>query len=183
MSWLESEPEKTAWALNGTEAYPDQPLTMEGLLDLGGDLPLPTSIRTLASRADLQRRVRSESGCYLDLGQLLVPTSTPGGYLLHFLSDQQSTFHWLLYVDKDGNEGVVGTVEPLGFDYADEPEWAARQVAGIGLDPSSGLEVCADTFVEFVYRFWVENEIWFALREGRTMSGPIATYADALRGA
>jgi len=35
------------------------------------------------------------------------------------------------------------------------------------------LEVCADSFAEFLYRFWIENEIWYALHEGGHRESPV----------
>jgi hypothetical protein len=28
---------------------------------------------------------------------------------------------------------------------------------------TKGYQICADTFLEFIWRFWIENEIWFVL--------------------
>lgn len=28
------------------------------------------------------------------------------------------------------------------------------------------LGICSDTFTQFLYRFWVENTIWYSLRIG-----------------
>lgn len=30
----------------------------------------------------------------------------------------------------------------------------------------SGIRVCADTFEDFIYRFWLENELWHKLHRG-----------------
>ena len=49
-----------------------------------------------------------------------------------------------------------------------------------GVVPLNGtvdLQVCADSFTEFLYRYWVENELHFALADGRPLAGPLASYA------
>ena len=180
LTWLAGEPEKTEWALNGPEAVPDQALTVDALDTLAGHLPFPGALRDLAGRADLQRRLRSATACYFDLGHFVVPTTIPDGYLLHLVSDQQSVRHWLLYLDMHGNQGMVTTAEPLGFDYSDESEWAAAQAKEVNLDGTNDLEVCADTLSVFLFRFWVENELWFALSEQRPLTGAVQRYAERL---
>ena len=65
--------------------------------------------------------------------------------------------HWLLYVGRDGSEAVVATDVPYGFDTPEAP-------ATFEPSPETAV-VCAETFAEFLYRFWIENEIWFALAD------------------
>jgi hypothetical protein len=108
----------------------------------------------VADRA-LHERVRSCTACYLELGQFAVPA--PAGTLVHFLSDQQWVLHWLLYVGDDGSEAVVATPVPYGF------EGEAPPTLAVGGDADT--VVCAESFNEFLYRFWIENEIWFGLRD------------------
>jgi len=43
-----------------------------------------------------------------------------------------------------------------------------------------GLNVCADTFAEFLYRFWIENEIFFALGSNQPLTPAAAAYAAGL---
>jgi hypothetical protein len=62
--------------------------------------------------------------------------------------------HWLLYVGPGGEQAVVATRAGYGFEEPDAGPFVADGV------------VCAETFVEFLYRYWIENEIFFALREG-----------------
>ncbi len=58
---------------------------------------------------------------------------------------------------------MVTTDFPAGFEL--EPE--DREV----YHGEPAYEICADTFLEFVWRFWIENEIWFALaREHRPLT-------------
>jgi hypothetical protein len=42
------------------------------------------------------------------------------------------------------------------------------------------LEVCAGSFAEFLYRFWIENEIHFATRRGQALNPAAAAYAARL---
>jgi hypothetical protein len=79
------------------------------------------------------------------------------GLLVHFLSDSQWVCHWLLYSGPDG-EAVVASYDPLGFELG-EDEVTLRELSSATMDAS----VCAESFSEFLYRFWIENEIWFEL--------------------
>jgi hypothetical protein len=118
--------------------------------------------------------VRSSTWCFLDLGDFVA--STPdGGTLVHVLSDSQWVAHWLLY-SGPGGEAVVGTRDPVGFDV--EPEETIRV-----LDPDrTEAWVCAESFAEFLYRFWIENEIWHALSDGQPpLTGEQRRYAEHYR--
>lgn len=131
--------------------------TAEDLGRLAGSaLALPRSFLTFVGSDVPQARVRSCTDCYLDLADFAVPV-VGGGSLVHFLSDSQWVLHWLLYAGPDGAEAVVASDRPLG--YADEGNETMRC-----FDPSRGeASVCAQSFSDFLYRFWIENEIWFRL--------------------
>ena len=109
---------------------------------------------------EARSRIRSATACYADLGEFAVPV-LGGGWLIHFLSDQQWALHWLLYLGRAGSEAVVVTDAPLGFAADRDPPGAMHE-----FDPASGAAcVCAESFSEFLFRFWIENEIWFALAD------------------
>lgn len=91
------------------------------------------------------------------------------GTLLHFLSDSQWVCHWLLYTGPDG-EAVVTSYDPLGFELGEDEE-TVREASSATLDAA----VCAESFSEFLYRFWIENEIWFALARPGLLRRPRLT--------
>jgi hypothetical protein len=146
-------------AENPASPHPTRAATGEELEALVADvqLRLPGSFAMFVGQPELRTRVRSCTACYLDLAESIV--SAPEGWLVHFLSDQQWVLHWLLYVGEDGGEAVIATDVPYGF--------AAERPARFALEPDLGEKpatiVCAESFSEFLYRFWIENEIWFAL--------------------
>ena len=116
-------------------------------------IALPPSFEVFVADPEPRRRVRSATACYLDLGQFVVDVAD-GGSMLHFLSDQQWILHWLLYVGDDGSEAVVVSETALGLE-ADEQRFAR-------FDPArDAATVCAESFSEFLYRFWIDNEIFF----------------------
>jgi hypothetical protein len=157
LAWLLSEP-KVAESIDELwpgDPRPARPATLDGLADLVGDVAsLPPSFVALVTSPEPRTRIRSATRCYLDLGDRFLPV-VGGGRLIHFLSDQQWALHWLMYVDSSGSEAVVVTEDPIGF------------VESLGdsdraFDPSASTAcVCAESFSEFLYRFWIENEIWF----------------------
>jgi hypothetical protein len=168
LGWLEEEAEKSEWSIEGKDARPVRMLTSADLDAVAGELPVPSSLRVLAGRRDLQRRIRSATACYLDLGDFAAGTSVEGGYLIHVLSDQQWCLHWMVYLDATGNEAVVSSAEPIGFGLPDD--WPPLpRVIPIG-SAAIDLDVCAYSFAEFLYRFWIENEIFFALQKNQPLT-------------
>jgi hypothetical protein len=69
---------------------------------------------------------------------------------------------------------VIATTEPLGFNGDDGPHFE--------LHSTSDAVVCASSLSEFIYRFWIENEIFFAHDEGRPFTAEQARYLEAVRG-
>jgi hypothetical protein len=77
------------------------------------------------------------------------------GFLVHFLSDSQYVLHWFLYVNLIGEHCVLVSKNPYGVQGFDLPE-----SIDVEIEP---ISCCALSFKEFIYRFWLENEIWFTL--------------------
>jgi hypothetical protein len=178
LSWLEGEAEKPRWSIeHGEGGQQVFALTTAGLQTVVPRLPLPASLQLFARRGDLQRRIRSVTACYLDLGDFAAPVAATDGYLIHLLSDQQWCRHWLLYLDPAGQEAVITTTEPIGFHLPDD--WPPPPTV-VPADGTVNLEICADSFTEFLYRFWIENEISFAVHEGRALTQAAASYAALL---
>lgn len=146
LDWLEDEAEKPHWNVMSSDVKPAQALTTDGLEVVAAGLPVPASLRLLARRPDFQRRIRSATACYLDLGDFTVSASAEDSYLIHVLSDQQWVRHWLVYVDAGGHEAVLTSGDPIGFRLPAEypPLPPVIPVGGSGTD----LEVCADSFAE-----------------------------------
>jgi hypothetical protein len=172
LSWLLSQP-AVEYSLAGGHIYEGEPVRsavgaeLDALTD-AISLRLPPAFETFVRTREPRSRVRSCTACYLDLGDFTVAVGDRG-WLIHFLSDQQWVRHWLLYVDRDGTEAVVSTYPPYGFSFADadeEPEWASDfdpLAADVFKAGASESVICAESFSEFLYRFWIENEIWYAL--------------------
>jgi hypothetical protein len=140
------------------------PATVEGLAN-GAGVELPRSFFRFMCSPALQSRVVSVTDCYLDPGERIVETvgSIPGR-LIHFLSDSQSCLHWYLHIVPRGGAAVLISPD-LYCHQIENSDWMenpSRRLEAIDL---AGLEFtyCARSFSDFLYRFWIENEIWVAL--------------------
>ena len=157
LEWLLAQPkvQGSLGQVDPGDPVPERSATRSQLAALVGDttIELPLAFKAFVSDPEPRLRVRSATACYLDLAEFRVDVAG-GGSLIHFLSDQQWVLHWLLFVGADGSEAVIVTETPLGFE-ADEQRFSR-------FDPASGGgSLCAESFSEFLYRFWIENEIYF----------------------
>lgn len=175
LRWLVRE-SPVAASLAEVDEAASTPATTEGLRSvLGAAVELPPAFAAFVGSDEPRARVRSCTDCYLDLADFAVPV-TDGGVLVHVLSDSQWVLHWLLYVGPDRAEAVVATELPFGFTHGEDGGGEPLRT----FDPLRGhASVCAESFAEFLYRFWIENEIWFTL--AGPSAGPRALTVEQLR--
>lgn len=113
-------------------------------------LTLPGPFHTLFRHFSLRQRFRSSTDNFFWLPPRLVPVpKTPGDHLLRFYSDSQGCYHWYLYLAPSGAYCVVGS----------DHNW----LEPVGELTDSQLHFSAPSLEAFLYRVWIENEIWFAL--------------------
>ncbi len=128
-------------------------------------MELPRAFMTYLSLGGLENRLRSCTACYFQLFEKVVKVKGAyPGYLIHFLSDQQWCLHWYLYVGLSGQHFVVVTPYAYGhvFDPAELGEDEEPLPDEVDLtDEDEPIWFCAPSFKEFIYRYWMENEIWF----------------------
>jgi hypothetical protein len=184
-AWLRSEPIKP-------QSLARPPVSDKGLKPSLDRLPeiaakmevaLPRPFTTFITDRDLQMRLRSCTDCVLELGDYPVRTSRNAGYLVPFLRDSQGLFYWHLFVGRMGEHCVVTSDEPFGFTWYDEQAAAYGPVPEVVVERRAGpIWYCADSFTEFIYRFWLENEIWYALDwDKRPLTALEAAYASQYR--
>jgi len=153
-SWLSSSPVHTGSSLARPYRYASRDLADWGdLAEHAAGVQMPAEFLRVVGDPMLRQHLRSATDCYFDLGVHVVEVPG-GGWLVHFLSDSQWVRHWLLLAGAD-EQAVVTTCYPTGFELTPEDHevYPGKPV----------YEICADTFLEFFWRFWIENEIWFAL--------------------
>jgi hypothetical protein len=173
LAWLAGKGDAETSIADG---WAERAFTRAGVEAVSHGLTLPPSFVQLSEVA-LQRKIESVTSCYLDLGNRPFETES-GGFLVHFLSDQQWCMHWSLYVDASGGECVVASGAPIGFDVdMDDDE---RIPEPVPLDGSVDMYVCAHSFDEFIYRFSIENELWLALHGKSEWTPLLRTYAASL---
>lgn len=138
------------------------------------NLSLPNAFRQLMDSAALMQHIPSCTNCYFRLSKKLVPC--PGreeGFILRFLNAAQGQIAWYLYLTAQGEHCVL-VGYPL-LDLLNDPEDPEYTTQGITEEErsmvlqGSGVYVCASSFEEFLYRFWIENILWYKLvwYEGR----------------
>lgn len=125
-------------------------------------LDLPRSFLSFMGNVSLQEKVPTCTACFLSLSEDFVPIpETDGHFLLRFLNDSQACVLWYLWLNPQGEVGVVASdyfLDPDIFEVMEYPEVKREELFNEAL-------LCADGFVEFLYRFWVENTIWYSLQE------------------
>ena len=145
---------------------PDDALArkMSGLLACGKQmkLDLPASFVEFMSTPHLRDQIPSATACYFDLPDKIVEDPFgEGGYMIRFLNDQQEILIWSLYLKPTGDRCVL--VSSAAFDklsLEDIPKESLLQ----------SVAFCAESLEAFLYRFWMENMLWFALSGGQTLT-------------
>jgi len=139
------------------------------------NLPLPEPFVRFMSRPDWQNMIPSCTACYFDLPEKIVPSPAgEGGYLIRFLNDQQGVLYWYLYLRPEGNSCVL--VSPA---WMDDPEFATLEQRLIDMAAEYTF-FTSPTFEQFLYRFWLENNLWFALEDGASLTPEQNRYLQTL---
>jgi hypothetical protein len=178
-TWLRTEPRHEEWSL-ATNGYPDGSradlsLLPELISQAQQNLP-PAFVEFIQTRS-LHERIRSCTACFLELNRYMVYVTEPvNGILLHFLSDQANGLHWYLYASKIGDHSVIVSEEIFGLYF--EPDEERRDQVDLSKEE---IRVCAPSFTDFIYRFWLENEIWFNLSERKPLSPIQRDYLEHYR--
>jgi hypothetical protein len=145
------------------------------------NLKIPTAFIRFMGTSDLQERIPSCTACYFDLPDQIVQSPFgDGGYFIRFLNDQQWVLLWHLYLAPNGGHCVV--VSSTAFDdlyfgqrlTADGEQWTPDVIR-------ERTYFCAPSFEAFLYRFWIENHLWFALNKGYAVTEEQHHYLRQLR--
>ncbi len=133
---------------------------MTSAQQLGLSLP-DTFLRFMAS-PKLLNRIPSCTDCFFELSKKIVPCpGSENGYIIRFLNTCQWLNAWYLYITPQGEHCIL--VAAPWLDVLNDPECPSsiteeeRRMAFEGED----TYVCASSFEEFIYRFWLENVIWY----------------------
>jgi hypothetical protein len=163
LDWLVSAPRHGHSLERSANDYPARDADAAGLAVVAPDLALPATFRRFVVDPEPRRHMRSATACYLDLADFAVRL-TDGSSLVHFLSDQQSVLHWLLFVGRNGEEAVLASPNELGYALEGDDESRSLDIQAA----REMLAVCSDSFEEFLYRYWLEHELFHRLAVDKT---------------
>lgn len=172
-NWMKPYPE---WVSDNDKEYDfkDQLVSLNKEAENKG-LIIPNSFNVFLNDIELIRRIRSNTDCYFELGDTIeeIP-NTNGLHFIHFLSDSQYCGFWYLCLDKNGNNFVVTSGNLYG--HTEEGyEMFRENDAEIGY-------ICSSNFKEFIFRFWIENEICYkAVYNKEALNKIEKNYADFYR--
>lgn len=117
-------------------------------------LALPPEFVRFISDGGLQAAVPSCTACFWSPSKAPVPCRVvPGAFTIRFLCDQQGCLFWYLHLLPGGDVHVI--CSPIPFDHPELEVTRAQIVKHIW--------VVAPGFEAFVYRFWLENVLWYQL--------------------
>ncbi|MEX1232340.1 MAG: hypothetical protein WEB58_18995 [Planctomycetaceae bacterium] len=120
------------------------------------NIKIPDAFFNFMDDIDLVARLRSPTDCYFDYPATVIPYPTAHcGHFIHFWSDSQHCCMWYLYIDPQQNCVVVASGAFLEEPH-DDAFWQNER---------EQIVYCAPSFESFIWRLWIENEIWFRLVE------------------
>jgi hypothetical protein len=82
---------------------------------------------------------------------------------MRFLHDQQDCLIWHLYLSPNGDECVLVSGAYLDQVFTGEEDITEEQAIW-------QTRVCAPSFEAFLYRFWLENVLWFQLNDDKPLN-------------
>jgi hypothetical protein len=136
-------------------------------------LQLPKAFIKFMETPSLQERIRSNTDCFLDLCSAPVPSPVGDGCLIRFLADPQGCIFWYLYLTGEGSDHAVVS-SPRFYGMEVEP-WENEQY-----EPGD-IVFSAESFEEFMCRFWIEKEIWYSGWEKAPMPDVGLDYIERYR--
>ena len=140
------------------------------------DIKLPKAFITFVTNVVLQKSIPSCTACYYSLSdEFFELPGYPGCKLMRFLNDQQDILLWYLYIDSGGDHCVI--VSQYFIEEIHDED--------VDIDVAMGnllrnTYFCASSFEEFIYRFWIENTLWFSLTDDLPLTPIEKDYIDAI---
>lgn len=118
---------------------------------------LPDEFVRFFRKSELWRKVRSCTDCYFNVDTAAVEIPGGLGRLIRFMSDSQDCKHWHLHLAPCGTKHAVAATYHFRGSDPEHPQG--------GKPHPRDITVCANSFEEFMYRFWLENELFYAAYE------------------
>ncbi|MFO0809957.1 MAG: hypothetical protein U0746_15150 [Gemmataceae bacterium] len=142
-------------------------------------LVLPNTFVLLTASFELQDRIPSCTACYFDLPETIIESPfRPGDRIIRFLNDQQACVCWYLYLPTDEPPFVISSSGDGNAPFLDAIDFTTRPELVATAKRFTAL--AAKSFDEFIYRFWIENCIWFHLDMGMPLTPIQLKYVRAI---
>jgi len=147
---------------------PHDPLRAMEVTALAAHIALPAEFKRFMSSQVLMDAIPSCTGCDFDLAPRPVPSPVePEADLVRFLRDQQDAVIWSLSLRPGAEPFVLASpwlLEIVGLEEVDRATLIANMVH------------VADSFEQFIHRFWLENSLWFSVNEGDAATDEMNRY-------
>ena len=171
--WLTETPEREGGI--GDERLDENAISLASLQESADQqkIQLPSEFVFFMSEPRLHRRIRSNTDCFLDLCPAPVPSPLGEGHLVRFLADSQGCLFWYLFLPLGQRDHAV--VCSPDFYGTEAEQWQDEAP-----DPSQ-IVFSSSSFEEFIWRFWIENEIWYAGYEKTPLTESGALYVQQYR--
>jgi len=173
LGWLAHEPthDRHIGEREATKNVEKIPKLLESCNCAG--ISLPRSFLKFIHDPQLQARIRSNTDCFLYLSPTAVQSPVGDGALVHFMADSQGCIFWYLYIPTGSSDhAVVASIDLYG---PDAKEW------NYGEPDPRAIVFVAESFEAFLWRFWIENEIFFSQDDGTPISKAGRQYLEQYR--
>jgi hypothetical protein len=156
--WLPDPGRRLAWTITERDGREFDPAPMSRLVGDAARLGLrmPASFTRFLGDAELRSRIRSFTGCWLDLPERLAELPDLEGRVFRFLNDQQGAVYLYLALGPDGDRGVVVSSGLLDV--------GERHDDGTSNHFDQWSLHCAPTFEAFLYGFLDRERALFHCR-------------------
>jgi hypothetical protein len=143
-------------------------------------LELPAAFVALFQSSLMQNRILDPTGCYFSFPERGISRDPfgLGGHILRFQNDQQCCVMWYLFMPPSGPACVLvseGTSDVLFLEDLDPEDSDHIRLA------IEKTTLCAHSFAEFLYRFWIEGALYFKLTHGAPLNPAEELYVSALK--
>jgi hypothetical protein len=118
---------------------------------------IPEDFYTLFSSVKVIGQIKSCTDCFFSVSDLIFHENPDFGCMIRFYEDSQTCLLWYLYILPSGDHCIV--VSPRYF----SDSWYLPAVNFFGDEEGEEILFCAESLEEFIYRIWIENQIWYHL--------------------
>ena len=144
---------------------------------------IPDDFRVFITRPDIQAQIPTCTDCYLQLPDTVTPLpGWPESYAVRFMNDSQCCVMWYLLFQPNTPVRVLASYYFLEQDTFDAMEYESQVDEPLRYeDVLDDACICAESFGEFIFRFCIENTMWFALYEELSLSPYELAYLHAAK--